>query len=71
MEISFRLGIQPVVITCPDCKKEISESAKQCPQCGWRRPSNIPWPIIIIGLLFAAVFFLASEFLLHARTTLD
>ena len=30
------------LIQCPDCTKDISDSARACPQCGFARPSSAP-----------------------------
>lgn len=46
------------LITCKDCKKEISTDAERCPNCGARRRRNIGClPIAIIMLFLACVFF--------------
>lgn len=29
------------LIKCEECKKEISDSAKQCPHCGYKKRKNI------------------------------
>lgn len=49
------------LIQCPDCGKEFSDSAKQCPNCGYRshvnqrKPSDhkkvLGWILFIIGLI--------------------
>lgn len=51
----YRLNIMPL-INCPDCKKEFSDQAKACPNCG--RPFNVTyWTpariilAIILGLI--------------------
>ena len=40
------------LIKCNECKKEISDSAKQCPHCGYKKKKlGLFWPIIIILII--------------------
>ena len=40
------------LIKCNECKKEISDSAKQCPHCGYKKKKlRLFWPIIIILII--------------------
>jgi hypothetical protein len=52
------------LITCPECKNEISDTAKTCPKCGFKMPSN-PYGImfhIFAVLDFGLLFFLILAF---------
>jgi hypothetical protein len=50
---------------CPECKKEIAQSAPACPHCGWKRRSVLIW---IIGIGFALWFgFWVGEKLLFSH----
>ncbi len=43
------------LIVCPECKKEISDSARSCPACGYRiKKSYNPLIYIICGIIVAA-----------------
>ena len=46
---------------CPDCGREVSPSAKHCPQCGAflkaKERENLIWSIIGLVLLVLAVVF--------------
>lgn len=47
------------LVKCEECAKEISESAKVCPQCGYkpRRTSRLTWLVTIaIAIIIIAVF---------------
>ena len=40
------------LIKCKECKKEISDTAKQCPHCGYKKKKvKLFWPIIIILII--------------------
>ena len=40
------------LIKCNECKKEISDSAKQCPHCGYKKKKiGFFWPIIMILII--------------------
>ena len=40
------------LIKCKECKKEISDSAKQCPHCGYKKKKiGFFWPIIMILII--------------------
>ena len=40
------------LIKCKECKKEISDTAKQCPHCGYKKKKvRLFWPIIIILII--------------------
>jgi hypothetical protein len=49
------------LMTCEDCKTEMSDTAKACPKCGWVPPSHTAThavkkpkpPIILYGALVA------------------
>lgn len=36
------------LIKCPECNKEISDTAKRCPNCGYKFPTNAKKNIMII-----------------------
>jgi predicted amidophosphoribosyltransferase len=45
--------------TCPECRKELSDTARNCPHCGWHKSRVglvIAW-IVAIALLGCAVLF--------------
>ena len=40
------------LIKCKECKKQISDTAKQCPHCGYKKKKiGFFWPIIIILII--------------------
>jgi len=40
------------LIKCNECKKEISDTAKQCPHCGYKKKKiGFFWPIIMILII--------------------
>lgn len=43
-----------MLINCPECKKEISGTAKACPSCGHRIPNSDAFylGLKILGVLF-------------------
>lgn len=51
------------LIECPECNKQVSETAKTCPHCGYklnadkikRRNKTILWVILICILVAAAI----------------
>lgn len=45
------------LITCRDCKKEISINAETCPHCGARLKTSFLYKFIKWGLIIAAIFF--------------
>ncbi len=45
------------LITCPDCKKEISRNAEACPHCGARLKTSFLYKFIKWGLIIGAIFF--------------
>jgi ribosomal protein L32 len=36
----FKKGYNMAIVKCPECKKEISETAEVCPDCGYKREKN-------------------------------
>jgi RNA polymerase subunit RPABC4/transcription elongation factor Spt4 len=46
--------------SCPECRKEISDTARNCPHCGWHK-SQIgvlaAWIILVVILAIAALFY--------------
>ncbi len=42
------------LIKCPDCQRDVSETAAKCPQCG-RRIASARWVYIVLAL-FLGVF---------------
>lgn len=44
------------LMTCPDCKTEMSDQAKACPKCGWvpftkaAQPTS-GFPFLLVGLV--------------------
>lgn len=65
------------LITCPECKKEISDQAKSCPHCGYKLPKTKKTlsthqkkkgVIVIIGVLLALAIVGAGYFFLSPRT---
>ncbi len=55
------------LITCPECKKEISDSANSCPHCGYvinenkskpkKKKGCFTWVLVIIVLLLAFIYY--------------
>lgn len=45
------------MITCPDCSKEMSDSAPACPNCG-KPNANAPVPVRSVGILLGIGIFL-------------
>ena len=42
------------LVNCKECNKEISDSAKQCPHCGYKKKKQSWfWPLMIVFLLLA------------------
>lgn len=50
------------LINCPECKKEISDTAKICPHCGYKMNGNknkvIIASVVIVAVLLAVFFLL-------------
>jgi RNA polymerase subunit RPABC4/transcription elongation factor Spt4 len=48
-----------MLVACPECKKEISEDAGSCPQCGYRKGNTA---MVVFGVLLAVLlgYFLVS-----------
>lgn len=40
------------LITCKECKKQVSTTAKTCPNCG----AKVKKPVGVIGIIFAGIF---------------
>lgn len=43
------------LITCPECKKEISDTAKTCPNCGYKIKKTEKWKKIGRNLLKSGI----------------
>ena len=43
------------LIKCPECGKEISDTVKNCPNCGYRKKTKINNKIFIIGVAIVAL----------------
>ncbi len=49
------------MVTCRECKKEVSSHAKVCPLCGIKNPARRSWHVLGgLGLLAAVVFIISS-----------
>ena len=44
------------LVTCAECTKEFSSTAKACPHCGWVKPRRL-WRKFFIGLACVALTF--------------
>lgn len=42
-----------MITECPECKKEMSTTAKQCPHCGFKNPTSLAWLWWIISAIVA------------------
>lgn len=52
------------MITCQECKKEISSTAKSCPHCGVKVPHARVWPWIIgVPVAFFVAFMIFGAIL--------
>jgi len=51
------------LINCSECKKEISDSAKSCPNCGYKitKKSNGCLVFILIGLVLLIAFYIIGS----------
>lgn len=45
------------LVTCPDCKTEISSDAKACPKCGRAKPGMPTSRKVLLVLLLATALF--------------
>lgn len=52
------------MISCSECKKEISDSATVCPHCGKKNYFELPWAVRIIGGIIGLIILFAG--LYHA-----
>ncbi len=59
------------LISCPECSKEISDSAKQCPNCGYKLHKNVDSNnvkgmtflisiVLVVVLVVGAIFFVTA-----------
>lgn len=57
------------LIECGDCKAEMSDSAKACPKCGWKKPKFKWWLWVPLGFVAAFLAYGASipEYEANAR----
>jgi hypothetical protein len=56
-----RLRFRPVALSsCPECRKELSDTALNCPHCGWRKSRVglvLAWIIAIVIVALAVLFY--------------
>lgn len=50
------------LIKCAECGKEISDKAKECPNCGYRNKKNISVIIILAICLCCGIFLICNVF---------
>lgn len=49
------------LITCPECKKEISSASAACPSCGYKKPTHfIRNTFLTLIILFAIVMLIGT-----------
>lgn len=56
------------LIKCPECNKEISDTAKRCPNCGYKFPIKNKKNICIIILVIIAIVIIVSGSLLYIHS---
>ncbi|MFQ6404738.1 hypothetical protein ACIDE9_08230 [Methylophilus sp. 'Pure River'] len=59
------------LIACEECKKEISDTAKVCPNCGYKnKASKLPYGsvILFLSVVAAAYFFVSFKFPLSGNS---
>lgn len=49
------------LVSCPECKREVSSGAASCPGCGHqlRKALSMSDPVHVVGVVLVAVCFLA------------
>lgn len=48
------------MMKCRECGKDMSDSARACPGCGWKRPTTKWWLWVPLALVAAFLLFGAS-----------
>jgi hypothetical protein len=48
------------LIECPDCKKQVSDTARACIHCGRRRPIDVKFFIAGLAMSLAVVLLTAA-----------
>ena len=56
------------LIKCPECNKEISDTAKRCPNCGYKFPIKNKKNICIIILIIIAIVVIVCGSLLYIHS---
>lgn len=39
-----------MITTCPECGKEVSDTVKVCPHCGYKKPRSWLWLKLLLGI---------------------
>lgn len=45
------------LMKCSECGKDMSDSARSCPACGWKRPKTKWWLWVPLGLFGAMLLY--------------
>jgi ribosomal protein L37E len=69
INIKIRGGNIMALIQCPECGKEISNSAKMCPHCGYKLKNNIKQKIWGKRLTIIGLISIISTFVYSAITS--
>ena len=56
------------LIKCPECNKEISDTAKRCPCCGYKFPIKNKSTICIICFVIIAIIIIISSIILYTHS---
>lgn len=56
------------LIKCPECNKEISDTAKRCPSCGYKFPIKNKRTICIICFVIIAIIIIISSIILYTHS---
>lgn len=56
------------LINCPECKKEISDTAKKCPNCGYKIPTKTKRNVIIIFSIIFIIIVIISSIVLYVHS---